>query len=117
MTVSIDNRDLGVLTQIINRAAVEAPRESERALTRAVEKVHALAVSNASRIRDTGELMESIDFDTSGNTRRVWSDTRQAWFQEVGSPTTGDPNPWLTGPARATLPDLLADVVELGSLW
>lgn len=117
MTVSIDTRDLDVLDWVLGTAAEGAPRESEAALTKAVERVHAQAVSNAAKVRDTGALMESVDYDTEGMTRRVWSETREAWFQESGSPTTGAPNPWLTGPARAAVPELLRDIERVGSLW
>jgi len=119
--ITIDTSDLKRLSEIFEHAARDAPRESEAALDRAVIKVHALAVLNAARVRDTGALMESVDYDTEilagSSTRRVFSDVREAWFQEFGSPHTGAPNPWLTGPAYIVVPELVRDIERLGSLW
>jgi hypothetical protein len=42
--------------------------------------------------------------------RRVFAEVREAAFLEYGSPNTGAPRAWLTGPARKAIDELFAEL-------
>lgn len=116
-TVTIDTSDLTRLAALIEAAAKAAPKDADAALDRTVDWVVEKARANAEAIRLTGDLAEGVQADTTGITRRIFSPVRQAAFQEYGSPNTGPPNPWLTGPARLGSMRLLQEMVRMGHPW
>jgi hypothetical protein len=55
----------------------------------------------------------------NGTAARKWigAPVRQGFFLEYGSPTTGGPRPWLTGPAREGANQLLDELARIGEIW
>lgn len=100
--VTVDTSDVERALKIFEAAAERVERVSDQALTAAVVGAAGEAIRNASApdFRDTGATADGVQWDTSGEVRRIGSPTRAAWFNEVGSPNTGAPNPWLSAPAR-----------------
>ncbi|MCB0966274.1 MAG: hypothetical protein KDB37_05515 [Ilumatobacter sp.] len=97
----IDYSEVDRLAELLGAAGEQARDVSNEELTLATVRAAADAHANARRMADTGETAAELQWDTSGEARRIWSTTRASRFQEFGSPNTGPPNPWLTGPARA----------------
>lgn len=117
--ISVDLSDIVALTAMLGKAAVAAPLKADAILDSEVPKVHAAAVSNALAFhkRSTGELASVTAYDTSGNSRRVYAPVKQAAFLEYGTPNTGAPNPWMTGPAEAGSRRILTQMAEAGEIW
>lgn len=55
---------------------------------------HGYHLARVSAPRDTGELYESIQRDTAGMSRRIYSPAKQGFFQEYGT-AKHPPQPWL----------------------
>lgn len=117
--IVIDTSELDELAALLRRAADAAPDKADEALGKVVLTVHGAAVRNAAGFNtaSTGELAAAVDYDRSGNSRRVFADVRQAYFLEYGSPKTGAPRPWLSGPAERGSLALLRAMAEVGELW
>lgn len=116
-TITIDTSELRQLAAMLDAARKAAPAQCDAALDRVVAQVVTEARANADAVRLTGALHDHTEADTTGITRRIWSDVREAAFQEFGSPNTGPPNPWLTGPARAGSTRLLQEMIRIGHPW
>lgn len=117
--ISIDTSDLDRLAGLIEHAANGALRNADEALGRVVVEVHGEAVRNAAAFNkdSTGELAAAVSYDTTGNSRRVYANVRQAFFLEYGSPNTGPPRPWLSGPAEKGSDRLLMELAKAGAVW
>ena len=114
MSVHIDVSELHRLAGMLTTTAAAAPAKATVAVQRTVDQVHAAAISGAPVA--TGELQASIQKEGAGLEGRVWSDTRQAYFLEVGSPNTGPPRAWLTGPAEDGSHELLVSMRIVGRI-
>ncbi len=119
MNVTVDTSELAALTALLTKAATRSPTETAAALAVIADQVEAEARSNAASFTtaSTGELAGSITVTGSKLTQTIDAPVRQAFFLEAGSPNTGAPRPWLTGPLETGANALLAKVSELGDLW
>lgn len=115
--ITADMRELVDLTELLDENAANARQASIEALDRTVVAVHASAVRNAARIRLTGRLMESVDYDTAQRlTRRVFTDDPAGRFQDLGT-SRHAPQPWLTPAADEHVPQLIDELREIGAPW
>lgn len=115
---TIDVSDIVYLASLLERAADLAPEEAENLLDQVVPRVAAEArATAASYPHATGETAGSIGYDTFGDTRRVWAASRAAWFLEYGSPNTGAPRAFLSGPAEEASRYILEHMAEVGDIW
>lgn len=114
-TVWADLGDLDRLNDMIDVAVTRTAKERSVALRRTADKVESEARANAEafHIDSTGELAAAVRQTGTDLTRFIGAAPRQAWFLEVGSPDTGAPRPWLSGPADRGAQELLAELGEL----
>lgn len=103
MSEYVDTTELTRLARELADNADELDESIGPTLDRIANGVMRDAVSNANSYGGTGELAAATKVTRSGSTtsrtRRIGAEVRQAFFLEFGSPTTGGPRPWLTGPA------------------
>ncbi len=114
-SVSMDTSELDRLVADLERAAARPTKDRGRVLLETANKIADDARSGAPV--DSGELRSSIYVQGSALTKVVGSDVRQAWFLEAGSPSTGAPRPWLTGPAERNIDLLLEKLGKLGEIF
>lgn len=119
VTISADYSDLDDLVQLLTRATERPHRERAVALVETAVKVENEARTNAQafHIDSTGELAAAITRAGTPVFQRIFANVRHAAFLEYGSPTTGPPRPWLTGPARRGADDLFERISRTGDLW
>lgn len=118
MDITWDASELDDLAGILQRARDRPPAERAQALDRAANRVRGEAIANAqSYTHGTGALASSIETNGTATYRRVFSDVREAFFLEAGSPSTGAPRAWLTGPAQRGADDLLVELGKIGDIW
>lgn len=117
--VTVDTSDLHSLVAMLALAERSAPIKADQALDIIVPAVHAEASAIVATYdkASTGELLANISHDTSGMVRRVYSTVKQGALLEYGTPTTGAPRPWLTGPAERGSVKLLASMASVGRIW
>lgn len=110
--VGFDTHELDDLQHLLSTAASRVAKERSIGLERAADAVRDQAIETArSYPKGTGALADDIEVRGTPLTKSVGSDLREAFFLEFGSPNTGEPRPFLTGPARIEITKLL---VELG---
>lgn len=117
MSATADFSDLDRLTADLERAERSAEPNVSMILDIVVPGVAAEARANAASYGGTGELAASIQYDGAGLTRRVHAPVRQAFFLEYGSPSTGAPRPWITGPAERGASAVLTAMRRAGDVW
>lgn len=88
----IDVTEVSKLSADIAAEVTHCDKRVGDAVGRATD--HIFHLSRALAPRDTGELYGSIQRDTSGLSRRVYSPAKQGFFQEYGT-STQPPQPWL----------------------
>lgn len=112
MDVTFDTSELDDLNKMLTAAAAKVEKTRASGLARAAESVRDQAASTVrSYPHSTGALANDLHVSGTPLTKTVGSTLREAFFLEFGSPTTGGPRPFLTGPARTEITRLL---VELG---
>lgn len=110
--IGFDTSEIDNLQKLLSNAVARVPKERVTGLDRAAEAVRSQAIEAArGYTKGTGALADDIEVRGTPLTKRVGSDLREAFFLEFGSPNTGAPRPFLTGPARIEITKLL---VELG---
>jgi len=116
--VTIDTSELDKLNAMLQRAADRTAKERKRALDKAEQTTLTEARATAgSYPNGTGALAASLESGGTDLTRTVGSAVREAWFLEVGTPKTGAPRPWLTGPAEAAVGDMLTELAKAAAPW
>lgn len=117
--VTVDVSEIDFLATLFEAAAVKAPIKAHAALDVVVPRVHAEAVGNAAAFNtaSTGELSRNTHYDTSGSLRRIYSTVKQGALLEYGTPTTGAPRKWLTGPAEKGSTALLVLLASKADPW
>lgn len=114
MRISVDVSQILALERVLAAAPVKVTADSRSATVKAVRKAKSHAIANAPR--DTGELAGSIYGRSSGFEGRVGSDTRQAFYQEVG--TSFHPPQPTFGPAGEVGAEVLGEgLQDAGELW
>lgn len=115
---TIDTSELDVLAGLLAHAADEAEGETSQLLDKEVPKTFEEARSTvAGYPKATGATAASMGHDTEGHTRRIWAGTKQGALLEYGTPTTGPPRPWLTGPAQRASRRILEEMAEIGAIF
>lgn len=119
MQISFDTSELADLAAVLERARSRSWKDRTQALKRTAETVRAEAKANAEAFNtdSTGELAENIEITGTPARKRIGAPVRQAHFLEYGSPTTGAPRAWLSGPARKGANELLAELARIGEPW
>lgn len=113
--VTIDASEIDELRSLLGAAANAAPGAADEALDIIVPQVYREAMTTvAGYPMATGETAASMGFDTRGFGRRIWAGTKQGALLEYGTPTTGGPRPWLTGPAERGSMELLRHMAKIG---
>jgi hypothetical protein len=111
--ITFDTSELDDLNDMLVRAAVRVASTRARGIERAANSVRDQAASTAASYpHATGALAADVAVSGTALTKIVGSDLREAFFLEFGSPTTGGPRPWLTGPARTEMLHLLEALSE-----
>lgn len=118
MDVGIDVSELGDLAGMLSRAATRTHAERAAALDKVAHQVQSEATAIASTYtKGTGALASSIEVGGTPVSRRIFADLREAYFLEFGSPNTGPPRPWLTGPAEKGARELFDELGKMGQIW
>lgn len=117
MNITFDH-DLDELEALLEAARSRPYRDRVKALDAAANRV----ADEASRIARsypsaTGELADAVDITGTPASRIIGANVRQAFFLEYGSPNTGAPRAWLSGPARAEVNQLLLDLAAAAEPW
>jgi hypothetical protein len=116
--ISFDTSELDGLNEMLSAAAGRVAKERAVALERTATAIRTEAVQTARGYpHATGALAESIDVTGTPLTKIVGSPLREAFFLEYGSPNTGGPRPWLTGPARVGMTKLLVELGHVAEPW
>lgn len=109
--ISFDTSELDDLNDMLGRAAAKVDTTRARGLERTANSVRDQAAATArSYPHASGALANDVSVSGTPLTKRVGSNLREAFFLEFGSPTTGGPRPWLTGPARTEITRLLEEL-------
>lgn len=115
---TIDMSEIDELRRLLatasDRAEGDASEVLDKEVPRVFEEAHNTVISYP---HATGETAKSMDYDRKGNTRRVWAETKQARLLEYGTPNTGPPRPWLTGPAERGSLRILRAMSDVGRVW
>ena len=118
MDVGIDVSELGDLAGMLSRAAERPRAERAAALDKVAHQVQSEATAIASTYtKGTGKLAESIELSGTPLSRRIFANVREAFFLEFGSPNTGPPRPWLTGPAEKGAKELFDELGKIVQIW
>jgi len=119
--IQVDMSDLELLERLLADAERAIAVDAVRIVQRAANRVERESKQTASSYNGTGELSRSIKqlgrSDPSGATVAVGAQVRQAFFLEYGSPNTGAPRPWLSGPAERAQEDILIDLAREAKPW
>ena len=111
--ITFDTSELDDLNNMLSRAAAKVVGVRGAGLARTAEAVKSQAAQTARNYpHATGALADSQTVSGTQLTKRVGSTLREAFFLEFGSPTTGGPRPWLTGPGRTEITKLLEELGE-----
>lgn len=115
---TVDVSEVESLADLLEHAADIAPDEAEKVLGSETERVHREAERTVRGYpMATGETADSMGHDTDGLNRRIWAGTKQGALLEYGTPNTGAPRPWLTGPAEQASKRILTSMAEVGRVW
>jgi hypothetical protein len=102
--IEFDTSELDDLSNMLGRTAEKLVKARALGLARTAESVREQAAATAASYpHATGALAGSLRVSGTQFTKVVGSDRREALFLEFGSPTTGGPRPFLTGPARTEI--------------
>ena len=112
--ITIDVTEIRRLASLLDRAADTAPEDARDELQDVAQQVLTDGISNAQGMALTGELASSVRLSMEGDSARIYSNVRQAFFLEYGSPNTGGPRPWLSEPAERGSTELLKRMSKIG---
>lgn len=116
--LDIDLSEILELVHILEAAADAPRREAETAHREVGQEVLDEARSTAgSYPNGTGALAADVRMASSRDGTRIFSDKREGFFLEFGSPNTGAPRPWLTEPARKGAEKLGERLTKAIDLW
>jgi hypothetical protein len=105
--ITIDASEIRVLEHKLGQAAADMHREAGNEVQKTARQVAAEARGIAGGYpHGTGALAAAVRVTGSGLNATVGADVREAFYLEVGSPNTGAPRPWLSGPAERHQRDL-----------
>lgn len=106
--ISVDVSQLLELAHILGEVATRPKREAASAHAEVAGKVASEAKANAASYRKagTGRLAASIQTKADSSGATIWANPREAFFLEYGSPNTGPPRRWLSGPAEDHVAEL-----------
>jgi hypothetical protein len=109
--VSVDFAELNRLNDLWRRKAKDVDK-IDGDVEDVANEIAAEARSTAAGYpKGTGETARSIDVERRGDASySVVASSRAAFYLEVGSPNTGAPRPFITGPAERALGELVERV-------
>ena len=107
--MSVDYSQINRLRDKFARQAKAFPKVTATEVSAAGDETAAEAKGIAGGYpKGTGALAAAVQVTRAGGgVVSVGAAVREAWYLEVGSPNTGAPRPWLTGPAVRALDELL----------
>ena len=106
------------LAKLLNEAGVIVEAAAVAELPRTAEEVAAQARATAAGYpKGTGALAADVNVENRGTESLVFTGQREGYFLEVGSPNTGAPRPWLSGPAGLSGDKLGAKLMAAGVRW
>lgn len=109
--VTFDTSELDDLTTMLVVAAARVDKVRSMGLARTAESVRSQAEATVRGYpHATGALADDLHVSGTPLTKVVGSTLRESFFLEFGSPTTGGPRPFLTGPARTEITKLLKEL-------
>lgn len=116
--ISFDTSEIDKLNEML-KAARDRPHAVR---AEALDRAEASTIAGAREIaagytKGEGILGDSLQSEGSPVHRRVFSDLRESLFLETGSPNTGAPRAWLTGPARKSVDALFIELSESAEIW
>lgn len=116
--VDVDMSEVLDLIVKLERAIERPTKERRRLLAAAGSEIESEARGNLADHHDSGETEAGLQREMVGDTRvRIWSPGRGGFFLEFGSPTTGAPVPWLSGPAMRAEESLLEELGKTGDVF
>lgn len=102
MSLTVDTSEIDALAALLAGAAPRMETDTTRVMDQVASSV--VAAAKASVPVASGELRDSVQVERQGGkgyrVRYIHAEPRQGYFLEYGSPTTGAPRPWLSGPAQ-----------------
>lgn len=118
VSVTFDTSELDHLNDLLGAAVARVDKERATALSHHADRVASTAAATArGYTKGTGALASDISVTGTPLTKIVGSSLREAAFLEFGSPNTGPPRPWLTGPARIEMTELLKELAHAAGPW
>lgn len=116
MSDGVDFSDLHRLEAQWRDEAKRLPDDAEDDVDEVVQEVASEARATAAGYpKGTGALAAAVRIVRVGAAAyTVGAAVREAFYLEVGSPNTGGPRPWLTGPAQRALDELVG---KIGKRW
>lgn len=118
MGITFDTSELDNLADLLATAREKPKAVRAEALGRVGDKVKAEAEAIAQAYPDPlDELAGNVEMESTPLTRRIFTSKRQGAFLEFGSPNTGAPRPWLTGPAQKGADELFEELSKAAELW
>lgn len=116
---TVDLTEIKDLIGMLDRASKRPHAERARALDEVGGHVEteARGIVATFQTKSTGELEGAIYRRGTPVSQEIGADVKQAFFLETGSPTTGGPRPWLSGPAERGMVELLELVGKSGDIW
>lgn len=113
----MDLSEIDELERLLEAAGDDITPAAERAVEFETGVMTAAARANASGRQDTGELLASIDSEVDGLDGKLMAMPRQASLLEHGTPSTGAPWPWASGPGERSQEALLDRLKREAAPW
>jgi len=119
VTVSADTSDIDHLQQILAAARERPHKERAAVLDRRAgdAETEARAIVATYNKKSTGALADAITREGTPVFQRIFANVREASLLERGTPNTGAPRPWLTGPAQKAADAVLEDLTKSAEPW
>lgn len=119
ITITADYSDIKDLDALLKRASERPHKVRAQELDRVGAQVESEGRANAAAFHkdSTGELAAAVTRTGTPVFQRIYANVRQAFFQEYGSPNTGAPNPWLSGPAQKGADELFDELSKAAEPW
>lgn len=115
-TVTFDVSQLNALANHLPAAGKKLKQAAGPAVRRhATEAMNEAASIAREYPSPIDKLADSLELTVSTRSARIHTDAREGTFLEFGSPNTGAPRPWLTGPAQRAGDALYDELIKLAA--
>lgn len=117
--ITFDTTEIDGLADLLATARERPHKERADDLTQTADSIatKSRAIVATYQKDSTGLLGESIQVEGTPVHKRIFADVREAFFLETGSPNTGGPRDWLTGPAQEGIDEMFERLSRAGQIW